>query len=247
MHRFFIDKDQIEEENIIVVGNDVRHIKDVLRLRLGEEIELSSDGTTYICEIEEISKSRVLTKIKGRQEGSHESNVEISLFQGLAKGNRMELIFQKGTEVGIKNFYPVVTHRSVVKINNIKKEQNKVDRWKAIVEEAAKQSKRDIIPSVNSIISFDDMIDILKDEGNIIVPYEEEKSITIGEGLSDIKPGRINIIIGPEGGFEEEEISKLKSIGGKVVTLGPRILRTETAGPITAAIVLYEVGDLGVI
>ncbi|MDD2446357.1 MAG: RsmE family RNA methyltransferase [Tissierellia bacterium] len=247
MHRFFVEKSQIEVDRINIINNDVKHIKDVLRLKIGEYIEISCEGITYLCEIEQILKDKVSTLIKQKEIGNHESKVEISLFQGLAKGNRMELIFQKGTEVGIKNFYPVITYRSVVKINDIKKEQNKVSRWNSIVEEAAKQSKRDIIPKVNGIIGFDDMINILKDETNIIVPYEEEIVVTIREELLNIKDGRVNIVIGPEGGFEQSEIDKLKSIGGKIVTLGPRILRTETAGVVTATIVLYELGDLGVI
>ncbi|NLL81540.1 MAG: 16S rRNA (uracil(1498)-N(3))-methyltransferase [Tissierellia bacterium] len=247
MHRFFVDKNQIEDGKIIILNNDVRHIRDVLRLKLGEDIEVSCEEIAYICVIEQILKNKVITKIRDKQIGNHESKVEISLFQGLAKGNKMEMIFQKATEIGVKSFYPVATHRSVVKINDIKKEQNKLDRWNSIVEEAAKQSKRDLIPKVYGIINFSEMINILKNETNIIVPYEEERVATIKEELLKIKEGRINIIIGPEGGFEESEISILKSIGGKIVTLGPRILRTETAGLVTATIVLYELGDLGVI
>jgi 16S rRNA (uracil1498-N3)-methyltransferase len=247
MHRFFVDKNQIEDGKIIILNNDVRHIRDVLRLKLGEDIEVSCEEIAYICVIEQILKNKVITKIRDKQIGNHESKVEISLFQGLAKGNKMEMIFQKATEIGVKSFYPVATHRSVVKINDIKKEQNKLDRWNSIVEEAAKQSKRDLIPKVYGIINFSEMINILKNETNIIVPYEEERVATIKEELLKIKEGRINIIIGPEGGFEESEISILKSIGGKIVTLGPRILRTETAGLVIATIVLYELGDLGVI
>lgn len=247
MHRFFIDSDQILDNEINILGSDVKHIRDVLRLHVDEEIEVSCSGTTYLCYIKEILKNRIITRIKSHKKGANESKVEVVLFQGLSKGNKMELIFQKGTEIGIKEFYPVATHRSVVKINDIKREQNKVERWQLIVDEASKQSKRDYIPRVKGIISFDDMIETLKGEDNIIVPYEDEIALTIKEGLVGIKPGKINVIIGPEGGFESSEILRLKEIGSRIVTLGPRILRTETAGLVTATIILYELGNLGVI
>lgn len=247
MHRFFVDKSQVNEDNIIILGNDVKHIKDVLRLKQHESIEISSNGFVYSCKIDKIEKDKIITNILDKKMGTSESKIEIVLYQGLAKGTKMELIFQKGTEIGIKEFYPVVTHRSVVKIKEIDKEQKKISRWNSIVEEAAKQSKRDYIPIVKNIITFDEMIEFLMGEKNIIVPYEDEKSYTIKEGLSNISEGRVNIIIGPEGGFEQEEIERLKDIGGKIVTLGSRILRTETAGLVTSTIILYELGGLGVI
>lgn len=247
MHRFFVDKSQIIEDNIIISGDDVKHIKDVLRLKQSEIIEISSNGFVYKCEIEKIDKDKITTSILDKKEGTSESKIDIILYQGLAKGTKMELIFQKGTEIGIKEFYPVATHRSVVKINDIGKEQKKITRWNSIVEEAAKQSKRDYIPAVRSIITFDDMVNSLKGEKNIIVPYEDEKSYSIKEGLSHIIGEKINIIIGPEGGFELDEIQRLKDIGSKIVTLGERILRTETAGLVTSTIILYELGGLGVI
>ena len=247
MHRFFINKEQISDTNIEITGTDVKHIKDVLRLRTKDIIEVSCEGTNYTVKIKEIMKDKVLTDILSSEKGNSESIVDICLFQGLSKGNKMEVIFQKGTEVGVKEFYPVATHRSVVKIKELKKEQSKVERWNAITEEAAKQSKRDIIPKVRDILSFKDMIELLKDEDHIIVPYENEENLSIGESIRDLKQGKINIVIGPEGGFETEEIDALKSIGARIVTLGPRILRTETAGLVTATIVLYEAGNMGVI
>lgn len=247
MHRFFVDKNQINDGQIVILGDDVKHIKDVLRLKDKDRIELSCSGLTYICEIEQITKKNIITRIVEEYKGKNESTVEVVLFQGLAKGNKMEMIFQKGTEIGIKEFYPVELHRSVVKIKDASKERNKIDRWNTIVEEAAKQSKRDNIPKVNEILSFDRLIELLKDEPNILIPYEGENIYTIKEGLSKFKDGKINLIIGPEGGFEDSEIERLKDIGGNVVTLGNRILRTETAGLVTATIILYELGNIGVI
>lgn len=247
MHRFFVGKEQITDDLIEIVGTDVKHIKDVIRLRLKEKIEIASDGITYICEIESILKDKIITRIIDKTEGVNESAVDIILYQGLAKGSKMDLIIQKCTEVGVKEFYPVATHRSVVKIKDIKKEQSKVERWNSIADEAAKQSKRDILPKVQKIISFDKLIEILKDKDNIIVPYEDEENKTIKTGLNNIKGNSIHLIIGPEGGFEPSEIEDLKDIGADIVTLGSRILRTETAGIVAATIILYELGDLGVI
>lgn len=247
VHKFFVDKNQINGDSITILGSDVRHIRDVLRLRISDKVEVSCEGMNYLCEIDRIEKTNIHLSIHEEWEGKAESKVDLVLFQGLSKGSKMDLIFQKGTEIGVKGFYPTVTNRSVVKTKDINKEQNKVERWNTIVEEAAKQSKRDYIPKVENIVSFKEMIEILNDKSNIIVPYEDEKVITIREGLANLEEGPVYIVIGPEGGFEKEEIQALKDIGAKIVSLGPRILRTETAGLVTATIILYEVGNLGVI
>lgn len=247
MHRFFVEKEQITDDIIEIIGSDVKHIKDVLRLKSKEKIEIASDGITYTCELESLLKDKIATRIIDRTKGMNESPIDIILYQGLAKGSKMDLIIQKCTEVGVKEFYPVATHRSVVKIKDIKKEQSKVERWNSIADEAAKQSKRDILPIVQNIISFDEMIELLKGQENILVPYEDEKKSTIKEKLKISENKKIHLIIGPEGGFEPSEIEILKELGANIVTLGPRILRTETAGIVAATIILYELGDLGVI
>ena len=159
----------------------------------------------------------------------------------------MDLIVQKCVEIGVKDFYGVETDRAVVKIKDKKKEKTKIDRWQAISEEAAKQSKRDYIPQVKGIISFKEMIDILKNEDNIVVPYENEDYLSIKDGLSNVKGKSVHLIIGPEGGFDDDEIQSLVDLGAGVVTLGSRILRTETAGLVASTLILYELGDLGVI
>lgn len=246
MNRFFVDKDQIIGDRIEILGKDVKHIKDVLRLKNKDKIEIISDNKTYICEIEEISPDIVKASILNSFEGKNEPPIDIILYQAIAKGDKMDFIIQKSTEIGVKEIYPILTNRTIVKIKDKKREQKKVERWETIAEEAAKQSKRDTIPLVNNIISYNEMIDILKGEENVIIPYEMEKTNTLKETLKDTKDGKIHIIIGPEGGFEEEEIEMIKKIGGKPVSLGPRILRTETAGLVVIAITLYELGDLGV-
>lgn len=247
MNRFFIDREQIIDDEIQIIGKDIKHIKNVLRLKPKDKVELVCEGQLYISEILEIRSNMIKTLILDASEGKGEPPVHIVLFQGIAKGNKMEYIIQKSTEIGVKEIYPVITDRTIVKIKDKKKEQNKIKRWNIIAEEAAKQSKRDFIPVVNNIISFSEMIELLSNEKNIIVPYEMEKSYGLKESLKNIIAGKTNIIIGPEGGFAEDEVEMLKDIKAQVITLGPRILRTETAGLVVASIVLYELGDLGVI
>lgn len=246
MHRFFVDKEQVFQDRIEIIGKDVKHIKNVLRLRKKDKIEVLSEGKTHICEIEELASDRVIVSILDAFEGKNEPTIDIILFQGVAKGDKMDFIIQKSTEVGVKEIYPLITNRTVVKIKDEKREQKKIERWRTIAEEAAKQSKRDMVPKVHSTIDFKEMLEILKGEENIIIPYEMEETFTLKEALKDVKGHRISIIIGPEGGFDEEEVKLVKDVAGKAVTLGPRILRTETAGILTMSIILYELGDLGV-
>lgn len=247
MNRFFINKKQIKDDKIEIIGSDVKHIKDVLRLKQGEKIEIVCEGYTYIGEILQIEKREVRLGIVGKYKGENEPSTQIILYQGLAKGSKMDLVLQKCTELGVSKFYPLETNRAVVKIKNEKKANSKVDRWQEIVDQAAKQSKRDVIPLVNEILSFVQMIKLLENEESVIVPYEDEKQQSIKTVLSNIKNKKIHLIIGPEGGFEDTEIERLKEIGANIVTLGPRILRTETAGLVASTMIFYELGDLGVV
>lgn len=247
MHKFFVESNQIEGNNIYITGKDLIHIKNVLRLKPSDRIEISCSGTNYLTEIVEISKENIKTQIINSSIGNRESSIEITLYQGLAKGSKMDLIIQKCVEIGVKDFYAIETDRAVVKINDKKKEDTKIQRWQSIAEEAAKQSKRDYIPKMKGILNFKEMIDILSEEKNIIVPYENEENLSIRDGLRKVEGNKINLIIGPEGGFEDNEIQSLENIGASIVTLGPRILRTETAGLVSSTIILYELGDLGVI
>lgn len=245
MHRFFADSENIDEKEITIVGEDVKHIKNVLRLEIEDKIEVSNKfGIDYICTIKDLAKDSVICDIVEKFNSKGESDIDIVLYQGLPKSTKMELIVQKSTELGVKKIVPLETFRCVAKMNDKKKEKKKIERWIKIAEEAAKQSKRGIIPEISEAISFKEAIALLKDE-TVIVPYESEEEIGIKSVLKEIKSKRINIIIGPEGGFESNEIEELENIGAHIVTLGPRILRTETAGFTTAALILYELGDLG--
>lgn len=246
MNRFFIEREQLklEDNEISIEGEDVKHIKDVLRLKVGDIIEVLCEGTVYVCKIRAIEKAMILLDILNSYNGKNEAPIHLCLYQGLAKGQKMDLIIQKATEIGVSEIYPIVTNRTVVKIKDMKKENKKVDRWNKIALEAAKQCKRDIVPIVHNIISFEDVLKVLKNENNILVPYEEEESIHIKDIINKFSGRKIHILIGPEGGFESVEIDKLKEIQSQIVSLGPRILRTETAGLVAMSVLLYELGDL---
>lgn len=246
MHKFFVEEDQIQEDKVFIIGGDLKHISRVLRLNKGEEIIASYNGENYICALDEIKEEKAIFNIVSKSMKSSEPPIEIILYQGFPKGSKMDLIVQKGTEIGIKDFYGVLTHRSIVQFKDDKKKNTKIERLNAIIKEAAKQSKRDYIPELRDIYNFKNMLEALKGEKNIIIPYEDEEDRGLKEILNSIEGNKIHLIIGPEGGFEKDEIDRLKAIGGKIVSLGPRILRTETAGMVAASIILYELGDLGV-
>lgn len=246
MHRFFINKDNIINNEIIIKDDEVKHIKNSLRLNEDDIITVcDGEKKEYKVKISEISKDYVKGIIIDDYIIKSESNIDIVLYQGLPKSSKMDLIIQKCTELGVAKIVPVITSRTVVKISDRKKELKKVDRWAKIAKEASKQSKRGKIPIVEDIISFSEMLNNLCNEENIIVPYENENKTGIKQILTNTKGRKINIIIGPEGGFEDEEINELKKLNAKIVTLGPRILRTETAGFTAITIVMYELGDLG--
>lgn len=252
MHRFFVLPEQIEDKTISIKGEDLKHIKDVLRLAKKDRVEVVSEGVVYLSEIHDITNNEVLVKIIDSKKGKSEPPIDIYLYQGLPKSSKMDFIVQKATEIGVKKIFPIITNRTVVKIKNKKKEKNKVDRWNKICEESSKQSKRDFIPEVNSIIDFKEMITLLreeisKDENCILVPYEMEENKGIKNIVNDKSNKKIHLVIGPEGGFEEKEIEELEKIGGEIISLGPRILRTETAGLVAMTIIMYEFGDMGVI
>lgn len=247
MHRFFVNKDNIKDSTIIIDGDDVNHITKVLRLKKEEEI-IVCDGNKneYICEINQIDKKEILCKIKESKLNENEPEVEITLFQGLPKAQKMDLIIQKCVEIGVVRIQPVITKRTVVKVEH-KDLKGKLERWNRISEEAAKQSKRGIIPKVLEPINFEDAVLLMEDMDISILPYENQH----GHGIKNVLNGetavikKVGIFIGPEGGFDEQEVKICLSKGIIPVTLGKRILRTETAGFAAAIMILYEIGDMG--
>ena len=247
MDRFFINKNNIntEQNKCFIEGEDVKHISKVLRCKIGEKIEVcDNDNSEYICEITNIDKSIVELDILEKKEIKRESELKVRLYQGLPKGPKMEMILQKLTEVGVDEIILVQTKRSVSKVDD-KKEDKKIERWERIIYEAAKQSKRGKIPSLRGVISFKEALEDMKSNDLNIAPYENEKTKSIKQVIRNNNINNIGIFVGPEGGFEEIEIEAIENIGGQSVSLGPRILRTETASVVASSIVLYELSDLG--
>lgn len=243
MHQFFVEPHQIQGNQIIIEGNDVNHIKNVLRMKPGEEIAVSNglDGKEYRCGIAALEEDRILCELRFVKEDGVELSSQVYLFQGLPKADKMEMIIQKCVELGVHAVVPVTTKRCVVKLDD-KKAKSKIARWQGIAEAAAKQSKRRIVPEVMDVMSFKQAIQFVKDFDVKVIPYElaEDMSRT-REIIGALKQGqRIAIFIGPEGGFEETEIQEALESGIVPITLGKRILRTETAGLTIMSWIMYQ-------
>ena len=231
MYHFFVEEKQVNGENAYISGSDVNHIVNVLRMKIGEELLISVKGDwDYLCKIEEIENDRVNLKLLESME-QRELPIKLTLLQGIPKSDKLEMIIQKAIELGVSNIIPVKTNRVVVKIDE-KKTQAKVNRWNAIAESAAKQSKRSIIPKVLKPQTIDNALEIVKDYGVKLLPYENADRIKKTKDILNSLDSKNNIavFIGPEGGFEEAEVKKSTDSGFEVITLGKRILRTETAG-----------------
>ena len=247
MHKFFVPENNIKDNIAIITGDDVKHIYKVLRLKIGDKININNCiGKEFLGEIKSIDKALITCNIIENININNESNIKIHLYQGLPKAVKLELIIQKATELGVMSVTPVITERVIVK--NELSESKKIERWNKIALEACKQSKRTIVPEVKNIIKFNDFLKEVENFDLVVIPYENEKNQGIKNMIANLEGKKINtiaIMVGPEGGFEEEEIKKLKEIGAYIVTLGPRILRTETAGFVCSSLLMYELGDIG--
>ncbi|WP_349944332.1 16S rRNA (uracil(1498)-N(3))-methyltransferase [Lacrimispora sp. BS-2] len=242
MYHFFVNPDQIGDSVIRIMGPDVNHIKNVLRMGAGEQILISNGvDKDYLCEITCVASLEVTAKILSVDEGGAELPARLYLFQGLPKGDKMELIIQKAVELGVHRIIPVETRRAVVRLDK-KKEESKLRRWRAVSESAAKQSKRLVIPEVSGVMSFQEALAFAKELEITVIPFEHAKDMAeTKEILSGIKPGMsAGIFIGPEGGFEDSEVELAKSFGAKPITLGKRILRTETAGLAIVSVLAFQ-------
>ena len=246
MYQFFVSDEQVGKEIISITGSDVKHIGNVLRMKPGERIRIS-DGTGrgYFCHIEAISADEVVAIIDEIDEKGTELENEIVLFQGLPKSDKMELIIQKAVELGAAKVYPVAMKNCVAKLDE-KKAANRIKRWQTIAESAAKQSKRTVIPKIEMPVSWKEAYKLAQEMDITLVPYENERGMDATRDLiSGIKKGQsIGIMIGPEGGFANEEIAMVTEMDKMhCISLGRRILRTETAGLATLSMLVYELDD----
>ena len=273
MQHFFINENQKENDTIKIVGNDVNHIKNVLRCKINEKLEISILGTEerYLVEILELNNENIICKIVEKIEEDFESDININIIQALPKSDKMELIIQKCTELGVKEITPLELERCIVKLSG-KDVNKKLERWQIIAETAAKQCRRSIIPKINNLYNIKNIEEIIKKNDLVILAYENETENSLKDVINELKfknlqqeisfaainnfkninkeAGKndtisIGIIIGPEGGLEEKEVEALKKLGVKSVSLGKRILRTETVAIALSSIIMYELGNFG--
>lgn len=243
MYQFFVEPSQIQGSRIIITGSDVNHIKNVLRMRIGEEIAVSNgvDDKEYRCGIEQFTDDEVICTLRFIREEGVELPSKIYLFQSLPKADKMELIIQKAVELGVYEIIPVSAARSIVRLDD-KKAKNKISRWQGISEAAAKQSKRSVIPEIKSVMSMKEAVDYASQFNIRLIPYELAQDMSkTKELVGNIRPGEsVCIFIGPEGGFEEKEITYAIEKGVVPITLGKRILRTETAALTVLSWLMYH-------
>lgn len=247
MPKFFVENEAIQNQQIEIKGKDVNHIKNVLRKKIEDEIIICNTDTTkdYLCKIINIEENAILTNIIEELETNVEAKVEVSIFQGLPKADKMELVIQKAVELGVYDITPIEMKYCVVKLND-KDKRKKQERWQKIAEVAAKQSGRNQIPQINDISSIKNICNLCQTYDIVLVAYEKEEENKLRYELEKLKAIekkkdlKIAIVIGPEGGIDEKEIAILKESGAKVVTLGKRILRTETVALQMLSVIMYE-------
>jgi len=246
MPKFFIKTNQIKENEIEIINEDVNHIKNVLRKKIDENIDIC-DSETYVdykCKIKEINDNNIICSILKKNEYNSDLKIEIDIFQGLPKTDKMELVIQKSVELGVNSIIPVALKRCIVKIDK-KDEIKKIQRWQKISEVAAKQCGRSNIPKVENIMAIQNICNIIKNYDKMLIAYEEDKDHILKNEINELKKMekknlKIGVLIGPEGGLEKEEVEILKQNGAKVITLGKRILRTETVALNVLSILMYE-------
>lgn len=240
MYQFFVEENQLAGEKICILGSDVNHIKNVLRMKPGTKVRVSvKEGQSFFGNIDTISDTEVWVNIEEEDREGTELKSKIYLFQGLPKGDKMELIIQKAVELGVYEMIPVAMKNCVVKLDD-KKSASKIKRWQAISESAAKQSKRTVIPEVAMPLPWKQALEKAKDLDTVLVPYENERGMeATREIMQSIRPGQsIGIFIGPEGGFAPEEMEGIPEEFHRI-SLGRRILRTETAGLATLSMLVF--------
>jgi 16S rRNA (uracil1498-N3)-methyltransferase len=246
MNRFFVDDPgAFSDRSVVITGEDVNHVKNVLRLKENDELIVSDGrGRDYHCRISGITNEEVVADICDICDNFSELSTEITLFQGFPKGDKMELIIQKTVELGVTRIVPVMTKRTVVKLDD-KKAKKKTERYNMIAESAAKQSGRGMIPEVTMPVSFAEAVSMAEKLDMNIIPYEEAEGVEYSRNIIKSIKGKksLGIFIGPEGGFAWEEVEKALDAGASAITLGHRILRTETAGMAVISIIMFELEE----
>lgn len=251
MFRFFVQPEEINNQQVRISGEDVFHLRKTLRFKPGDRVIIcDGQGKDYLVELVHLAAAEVKGIILETYQSLGEPELEVTLLQGLPKGDKMDLIVQKCTELGIQQIIPVETKRTIVRLNP-EKAGRRVARWQKIAKEASKQADRGQIPIVSSIFSWQEALEFVQNQGFdlLILPWEDATDFSLGKllkewGPDDQRPGKIAYLIGPEGGLTLEEITDFRELGGRSVTLGPRILRTETAGFVVLTVLMYEFRQL---
>ena len=243
MYRFYVSADQLAEKEVFISGGDVNHIKNVLRLEVGDWIvACDGNGTDYVSRIQSICSDEVVASIEKVQPTGTELPVKITLFQGMPKKDKLELIIQKAVELGACEIVPVMTKRTVVKLSEEKKINKRLERWQSIAYAATKQCDRGIIPTVHKPVSYEEALAMADQLDYNVIPYELQTGMEEARKIVDqaCKQRSLGIFIGPEGGFEPEEVERAMTRNIHPMTLGKRILRTETAGMALLSILMFQ-------
>jgi len=248
MPKFFVNQENIKNSKIIINGENVNHIKNVLRKNIKDTLEIcdTQSGENFLCEIEQFQKEEIICSIISKLQNTSEPNTYVHIYQGLPKSDKMELIIQKAVELGVSEITPTNMSRCIVKLDK-KDEKKKIERWQKISEVAAKQSGRDIIPKINNLCGIKEIVNQCEDYDVILLAYENEKENTLKNEIQKLRKVqeqkekiKMAVIIGPEGGLALEEVEKAKEEGMNIITLGNRILRTETVALNVLSIIMYE-------
>ena len=244
MTRFFVADGAVVGDRVVLGRDDSHHLLKVMRAQLGEAFAVLTGGVEYECRLVGVEEGRAVGAVAGARPAAGEPPVRITLMQGLAKGEKMETIIQHGTELGVSEFVPVATSRAIVKLEP-KKAAERVERWERIAREAAEQCRRGAVPGVAPVATWREAVARCGEFDLVLVPWEEggEQLKAVLGATAGVRS--VAVFIGPEGGLSPEEVALARSHGAQAVTLGPRILRTETAGLAAVAAILYALGDLG--
>jgi len=244
MHRFFVAREAIQNGRVELPAEQAHQVRNVLRMKPGQcVVVLDNEGWEYEVSLDQVGRQQVAGEITGQRPVANEPVVQITLYQSLMKREKFEWVLQKGSEIGVSHFVPLITRRSIVQKPGAITPK-KMARWQRIVTEAAEQSRRGRVPTIGTAVSFAEAVDSLDRTQIALIPWEESADLDVRTALANHKAKEIALFIGPEGGFAAEEIEYAGKQGAIPITLGPRILRAETAALVTAALVLYELGEL---